>query len=163
MRNMIIAAVATILFALFGFGDVAEAGQKCPAKMSRDACEVWLRQMSAPALKGPKAPSEPVRCVAVLSDQPSALVLRDGKGNRGPAIISWRLATLNWKQTRRGFETTVCFPKRLVGQHAAMTLCGAIGHSSWGSAEMAYLRQSNVGAHDPACTGGMAWCSKRGL
>jgi len=165
MRNIIIAFATFIVASGLNFihTDVAEAGQKCSKKMSRDACEVWLRQQTAPKLTGPKAPSEPVRCAATLSDRPSALVLRMGEGNKGPAVISWRLASLDWKKTHRGFETTACFPKRLVEEYDSLTLCGANGHSSWGIAEMSHLRKRDIGSGDPACTGGDSWCAQHGL
>lgn len=163
MRTFILAAFAAFIGLILMDRSDAEAGKRCPAHITRDACEVWLRQQNAPALRGPKAPSEPVRCVAVLSDQPSALVLREGYGNRGPTVISWRAASLSWKHTGRGYETTICFPKRYVGRYDALTLCGAIGHSAWGPPHMAYLQKRNVGSHDPACVGGKAWCAKRGL
>lgn len=152
--------VVVVGFVVSFSGNSAEAGQ---CKPHDTACEIWKRQQVAPKLNGPKAPSEPVRCVYVLSDQPSALALRKGKGNRGATITSWRLASLNWKKTYRGYETTVCFPTRYVSQYNAMTLCGAEGHSSWGASEMSYLKRHNVGASDPACTGGKSWCAKRGL
>lgn len=164
MFDKILCTAVAVLFMAVIFPITAVAGQtECPKQLSRQACEVWLRQQSAPALRGAKRASEPVRCVAVLSDQPSALVLRQGKGNSGPAVTSWRKATLRWKQTSRGFETTVCFPKRYVSAYSALTLCGAVGHSSWGNAEMRFLKTRNVGRNDPACTGGRHWCGARGL
>lgn len=155
---------ATIAVASISFSGNAEADTKCPTSYSRSACAVWLRQQNAPALSGPKAAtSEPMRCVAVLQNVPSALALRIGKSNKGEVITSWRFATLDWRETDRGFETTVCFPKRYTYKYRAMTLCGADGHSSWGSAQISYLRRANVGSSDPACTGGSGWCAQYGL
>lgn len=162
MRTILMAALAVFTVSFFGGSNVAEAGSKCPSNISRDACEIWLRQQTAPALKGPKAPSEPVRCVAVLSDQPSALVLRQ-RDNKGPAITSWRQASLGWRRTGRGYETSVCFPKRYVHTYDRLALCGAVGHSVWKEAEMTYLKSRNVGSNDPACVGGKKWCGQRGL
>jgi len=167
--NKFLALVFTFVAFTFGsfvFGAVntAEAGSKCQTSMSRSACDIWKRQQNAPALQGPKrATNEPMRCVAVLQHEPSALALREGKGNRGDVITSYRLASLNWKQTDRGFETTVCFPKRYTQLYVGMTLCGSIGHLSWGPREMAYLKRANVGSSDPACVGGSSWCGQYGL
>jgi hypothetical protein len=152
------------MLSILSFGTSAPAFAGCPSTYSKSACEIWKRQQNAPALKGPKTgATEPMRCVAVLQNEVSALALRKGAGNKGAVIVSWRKATLNWKQTSRGYETTVCFPVRYVTSHNSLTLCGARGHSSWGQSELSYLRRSNVGSNDPACTGGTGWCAARGL
>lgn len=154
-----LAAVFGAVPTFTGFGPTKAQASECKGLV----CSLFQRQQMAPALKGSKAPSEPVRCVAVLSDQPSALALRQGKGNTGPAITSWRQASISWKETRRGWEATICFPQRYVGAYSAMSLCGAEGHSSWGVAEISYLKRRDVGSGDPACVGGSRWCAARGL
>jgi len=158
--------VATLAVASVGMigNAIAGTGMGCPTSYSRSACAVWLRQQTAPALNGPVvAAREPMRCVAVLQNEASALALRKGKGNKGPVITSWRKATLSWQETDRGYETTVCFPVRYAHEYAEMTLCGARGHSSWGRSLVSYLKRANVGSSDPACTGDTGWCGKRGL
>ena len=165
MKKFVLVALATIATSLSAFVSTSvPAEAKCPTSYSRSACDIWLRQQNAPALTGKKAATqEPMRCVAVLQNEVSALALRKGKGNKGEVITSWRKATLSWQQTDRGFETTVCFPVRYAHEYAELTLCGARGHSSWGRAQIAYLKRANVGSSDAACTGGDAWCGKRGL
>jgi hypothetical protein len=161
--KMLILATALSAIALSGLSGTAFA-KKCPTDMSRSACETYKRQQNAPALSGPKAETKvPMRSIAVLSDVPSALVLRKGYGNKGSPILSFRKATLDWRQTDRGWETTVYVPVSIFGQYNSLSLCGENGHSGWRATHISYLRRANVGSSDPACTGGDGFCAQHGL
>jgi hypothetical protein len=157
-----------LLFALsltstIAFTGVAEA-KNCPTSYSRSACATFLRQQDAPALTGPIAKTKVLmRSIAVLSDEPSAIVLRKGDGNDGPQVLSFRKATLDWRQTDRGWETTVYVPVDIFKKNKSLSLCGANGHSSWKAKHIAYLKRANVGSSDSACVGSDGWCAQYGL
>lgn len=77
----------------------------------------------------------------------------------------YRVSNNGWRQTSRGYETTVTFPRNLLrGQSKArLTREDGLGWSDWGRSEMQYLQSNDVHAGDPACVGGTAWCATRGL
>ena len=168
MRKLIVAVTAT--FALnFVAADVIPTPLVTPvvAQECNETCQVFRRQMEAPAYTGPRAATTvPVRCAWVASNAPTALVLRSGRGVKGPALTSWRLASLNWEEAYvQGHKTwlaNICFEQSYL-TNAELTLCGQVGHSVWREPHMAYLRQHDVKRHDPACVGGNGYCEYRGL
>lgn len=104
-------------------------------------------------------PAYEARSIAVLSDVPMALELCDKACNTVASFDP------TWQQTGRGYETTITVSTEVFHVNRTLQLIRADGKgwSDWGSAEINYLKRNDVTAADPACVGGTAWCSTRGL
>ena len=110
---------------------------------------------------------------ATASDTAKIAVLSEfGSGTVGASSLilkvggkGYRVHHNGWRQTSRGYETTVTFPRSLLrGQSKArLTREDGRGWSDWGRSEMQYLQSNDVHSGDPACLGGTAWCATRGL
>lgn len=101
------------------------------------------------------------RSVAVLSDVQQTLTLTTHNGKTKLIEFNPR-----WEQTSRGYETTIQFPVSFTYQYPSLMLIGGTGDrwSRWHpTPHMRFLRNNNVGRHDPACVGGKRWCAVRGL
>ncbi len=100
-------------------------------------------------------------CVWALQDQPGPMVLRAGLSNTSPVIVE-SYPTGQWSPWSRDphlFVKRIC-PKTEV---ADRTLCGADGHSSWPSPQVATIIQEGVSEKDPACLLGKDRCAQYGL
>jgi hypothetical protein len=162
-------AVFFLLFSLFQIGGAveAQAGGYTSCQNTDPTCELYQKQQNAPAYNGPLADGGPVRCVYVVSDEASALVLREGNGTTGAPITSWRRASLKWSAGKinghAAMFTQICFSQQLLYRYDVVTLCGEKGHSLWRNENIAFVREHDVKKSDPACVGGKGWCSYRGL
>lgn len=167
MRKLLILAAALGLAALASAP--ASAGGNGPDFVC-DACKVFQRLQNLPVQIPPATTVQITKssgrqvCVWALNPRPTALVLRNGPNNTGNALIGWAIQPSKWQQTNRGWERQICFSEAVITSRSAVTLCGDIGHSTWGRQEIkTLLTYHSLSQSDPACTGGSGWCGARGL